>query len=138
MFQCPNIGIAKAALESGSAGRDVYLYHFEEPPPFPSPTEGLSYHGLCALLIYLHQLERLSEDVKRTSLEAAGAFAVFASGEKTWGAFGDAGRFMRWGPGVFRGCMILRVIGLGGMGHIQWMEGHFEEAKAFGWSILLA
>jgi hypothetical protein len=38
MFQYPNIGIAKAALESQSTGQDVYLYHFEEPSPFASPT----------------------------------------------------------------------------------------------------
>jgi hypothetical protein len=61
----------------------------------------MSYHDLCALLIYLNQLEGLSEDLKKMLLEAAGAFAAFAYGEKPWEAFGEAGRFMRWGPRVF-------------------------------------
>ena len=83
---------------------------------------GLSYHDLCALLIYLNQLEGLSEDLKTSSLEAAGAFAAFAYGEKPWKAFGEAGRFMRWGPRMFRECMILRVIRLGNMGIFSgWM-----------------
>jgi hypothetical protein len=64
-------------------------------------------------------LEGLSVDVKM-SLEAAGAFAAFPYGKKPWEAFGEAGRLMRWGPLVFRECMILRVIRLGNM------DGHFE------------
>jgi hypothetical protein len=79
----------------------------------------------------------LSEDVKRTSLEAAGDFAAFASGEKPSEAFGDAGRFMRWGPGGVSETHDFESDQTRGNGYIQWMEGHFEEAKAFVWSILL-
>ncbi|KAJ5776380.1 uncharacterized protein N7511_001391 [Penicillium nucicola] len=138
MFQYPNIGIARAGLEPESVGRDVYLYHFEEPSPFPGPTEGMSYHGLCALLIYLNQLDGLSEEVKRTSLEAAGTFAAFAYGKKPWESFGEAGRFMRLGPKGVSGMHDFKSDQSRGYGHLQWMDDHFEETKEFVWSILLA
>jgi hypothetical protein len=46
---------------------------------------------MICVLAYLDQLEGLPEDVKKTSLEAVGAFAAFAYGEKPWEAFGEAG-----------------------------------------------
>jgi hypothetical protein len=68
----------------------MFVSQSEEPSPFPGLTEGLSYHGLCALLSYLNQLHGLSGDVRKTSLQAAGAFAAFAHREKHWKALGQA------------------------------------------------
>jgi hypothetical protein len=68
----------------------MFVSHFEEPSPFPGLTEGLLYHGLCTLLSYLNQLDGLSEDVRKTSLQVAGPFAAFAHREKHWKALGQA------------------------------------------------
>jgi hypothetical protein len=68
-------------------------------------------------------LEGLSEEVKRTSLEAAGDFAAFASWEKFLEDFGDAERFMRWGSGGVSGTHDFESDQT--RGYIQWMEGQF-------------
>jgi carboxylesterase type B len=138
MFQYPNIGIAKAAVSSVSGARDVYLYHFEETSPFAGATEGLSYHGLCALLIYLNQLDDSPQAARQTSLEAAAAFTTFAHGRSPWEAFGEKGKFMRWGPHGVSAMHDFESDQTRGYEHIKWMDEHFEEVKTFVWSILLA
>ncbi|KAJ5769634.1 alpha/beta-hydrolase [Penicillium odoratum] len=131
MFHYPNIGIARAALNTPSKGQDVYLYHFEEVSPFPGATHGLSYHGLCALLIYLNQLDDSPEPTRVTSLEAASLFTAFANGKEPWEPFGEAERFFRFGPDGVSGLQYFESDETRTYEHIEWMAAHWEKILLF-------
>jgi carboxylesterase type B len=55
MFHYPNLGIAESFAPAPSPSRAAYLYHFEEPSPYPGPTFGIPYHGQCALFMYQNE-----------------------------------------------------------------------------------
>ncbi|KAJ5917676.1 hypothetical protein N7466_011230 [Penicillium verhagenii] len=131
MFQYPNLGIARAAIETPSKGQNIYLYHFEEVSPFPGATHGLSYHGLCALLIYLNQLDDSPEPTRVASLEAASTFTAFANGKEPWESLGEAERFMRFGPDGVSEMHNFESDKTKTYEHIEWMGAHWEKTLLF-------
>lgn len=98
LFNYSDVGIANASKDSDAWRDKVYLYHFEEPSPFPGPTQGISYHGLCAMLMHLNELSNCPAPTQEVSLEAARIWTAFAHGEQPWEPYSQNGRFMRFGP----------------------------------------
>ncbi|KAJ5709008.1 hypothetical protein N7493_010342 [Penicillium malachiteum] len=131
MFQYPNIAIAEAARQSDAWKNDVFLYHWEEPSPFPGPTQGVSYHGLCALLLHLNELESCPPPTQEVSLEAARSWAAFAHGQKPWEAYPASGKFMRFGPEGKTGLSAFAEDHTRVYGFLEWMKENYDEVKQF-------
>jgi carboxylesterase type B len=98
MFNYSNVGIAKASRNSDSWRDKVYLYHMGEPSPFSGTTNGLSYHGLCALFLHLNELPNLPPGTQDLSREMARIWTAFAHGKQPWEPYSKSERFMRFGP----------------------------------------
>lgn len=98
LFNYSHVGIAKASKNSDTWRNKVYLYHFEEPSPFPGPTQGLSYHGLCAMLMHLNELPNCPPPTQEVALEAARIWTAFAHGNQPWEPYSQNEKFMRFGP----------------------------------------
>ncbi|KAL3419826.1 para-nitrobenzyl esterase [Phlyctema vagabunda] len=125
MFQYPNLEVAATYPEA-------YLYHFEEPSPFPGATLGLPYHGMCAF--YLHQTvidnDLVSEGGKATAREMGRIWSGFAHGKQPWEVWASNQKFMRFGP---------HGSALHSTGDDQtrsyayleqdWLKEHFEQVK---------
>ena len=93
MFQYPNILVARTF-----PGK-VYLYHFDEPSPYPGPTFGLPYHGQCALFVYQNGIAEYPVSAKMTAERMGKTWTTFASGSAVpWEEYKTANRFMRLGP----------------------------------------
>lgn len=93
MFQFPNLRIAETFQGDGA-----YLYHFEEQSPFKGPTFGLSYHGQCALMMYLVENSALPPESQHVAETMAKQWIAFAQGIEPWGRYVDTNSFMRFGP----------------------------------------
>jgi carboxylesterase type B len=130
-FNFPNVGIAEQACTPGSVWKDdLYLYHFEATSNYEGPTFGLSYHGFCALMLYLNELEHASEDTQRVSLETARLWTAFAHGQRPWEAYSEKQRFLRLGPDTASlqsfetdTTRVYKFLGL--------LREHFTEVEAF-------
>jgi len=95
MFQYSNLRIAE------SYPGDAYLYHFEEPSPYPGPSFGVPYHGQCALYLYNNESDMYPASGKKIAQELAYLWTAFSYGKIPMGAvpkfpaFYEAGT--RWG-----------------------------------------
>lgn len=98
IFNYNNVGIAKASMSSDVWRDHVYLYHWDEQSPFPGPTHGLSYHGLCAMLMHLNELSSCPPETRKVALESARLWLAFAHGNQPWEPYFKSQRFMRFGP----------------------------------------
>lgn len=103
-FQFPTLRVAETfASKHADDQRKAFLYHFEENSPYPGPTFGLSYHGMCALFLHMNELGQpgFPDAAAATCRHMAAAWAAFAYGEEPWAPFDprqDQHAFMRWGP----------------------------------------
>ena len=131
LFNYPNLGIAEASSRSKVWADHVFLYHFEEPSPFQGPTQGLSYHGLCALMLHLNELDQCPEPTKKVSLHAAQVWAKFAHGEQPWEPYSQHRRFMRFGPGGESGLHDVKTDTTRASGFHGFLERHLPEAIGF-------
>ncbi|KAJ5683270.1 hypothetical protein N7462_006435 [Penicillium macrosclerotiorum] len=98
LFNYSHVGIANASRNSEAWRDKIHLYHFEEPSPFPGPTQGISYHGLCAMLMHLNEFSNCPPPTQRVSLEVARLWAAFAHGQQPWEPYSQNQKFMRFGP----------------------------------------
>lgn len=128
LFNYPTLGIAEASTKSKTWTDHVFLYHFEEPSPFQGPTQGLSYHGLCAMLLHLNELDQCPEPTKKVSLYAAQVWAKFAHGEQPWEPYSQRKRFMRFGPGGENGLHNLDTDTTRASGFHGFLDRHLPEA----------
>jgi carboxylesterase type B len=127
MFQFPNVRIAetfKAAVDG-----EAYLYHFEEPSPYPGPTFGVSYHGQCALYMYCMENDRLPEESRHVAETMARMWTAFAHGIQPWESYTKAGRFMRFGPGGQTALKDTKTDETREYSYETWLRQHFEPVK---------
>lgn len=130
LFQFPNFRSAQ------SFGNQAYLYHFEEPSPYPGPTFGLPYHGQCALFMYNNETKTYPKCSKRIAEEMANTWIAFASGREPWEPYLISQRFMRFGPRGESALYKIESDKLRDYNHLSWLERNFEEAKKFAQSLL--
>ncbi|KAJ5647320.1 hypothetical protein N7490_003692 [Penicillium lividum] len=131
LFQYPNVGIAEASRKSDSWKNNVFMYHWEEPSPFEGPTRGMSYHGLCALLLHLNELDACPPATRDVSMEAARVWAAFAHGQQPWEAYSTGGRFMRFGPEGKTGLTTFAEDHTRVYGFLEWLRENFDDVKRF-------
>jgi carboxylesterase type B len=127
MFQFPNLRIAETFKAAGDG--EAYLYHFEEPSPFPGPTLGLSYHGQCALYMYCVEQDTLPVEAQHVAKTMAQMWTAFAYGIKPWEAYKKTECFMRFGP---QGNVSLRDRKndeTREYSYVDWLKEHFEPVK---------
>ncbi|GAM91250.1 hypothetical protein ANO11243_092970 [Dothideomycetidae sp. 11243] len=131
MFQYPGTLAAKSFSGVGKA----YLYHFEEPSPFPGPTHGLSYHGQCALYLHMNESETIPDAGNKTSEEMIRRWVGFAYGEEPWEEAASSPkqvpRFMRFGPSGKEELHDYESDAVRNYGWVTWLESHFDAAKGF-------
>jgi carboxylesterase type B len=127
MFQFPNLGIAASFSSAG----DAYLYHFEEPSPYPGPTFGIPYHGQCALFMFQNETHTYPESARRIAIEMAEMWTAFAHGKKPWEAYSKGKRFMRFGPGGECTMKDFESDKMREYGYLEWLREHFDEVKVF-------
>jgi len=137
MFQFPNLGIAESFAPSSSNSRAAYLYHFEEPSPYPGPTFGIPYHGQCALFMYQNECAAYPTPARKVAGEMGRLWTAFAHGRKPWQPFQKGGRFMRFGPKGECGIEDFESDGTREYGYLGWLREHFEEVKMFAQGITL-
>lgn len=130
MFQIPNFGVAEAS------GPHTYLYHFEEPSPYPGPTFGVPYHGQCALFMYNNESNHYSAAAKRTAVELARSWTAFAHGREPWEPYSISQRFMRFGPGGEAVMKDVKNDEIRTYGYLDWCRNHWDDVKAFAQNLL--
>jgi carboxylesterase type B len=131
VFNYSHVGIAEASRDSDLWKDRVYLYHWEEPSPFPGPTCGISYHGLCAMLLHMNELENCPPSTQQVSLEAARTWSAFAHGQQPWEPYSDAGRFMRFGPNGECGMHSFESDKTRDYGFQEWLGTHINDVGGF-------
>ncbi|KAJ5757925.1 uncharacterized protein N7511_006619 [Penicillium nucicola] len=131
IFNYSHVGIAEASRNSDLWRDHVYMYHWEEPSPFPGPTCGLSYHGLCALLLHLNEFQNCPPSTQQVSLEAARIWSAFAHGQQPWEPYSDRRRFMRFGPGGHSGLHTFESDNTRNYGFQEWLGAHLDEVGVF-------
>jgi carboxylesterase type B len=124
IFHFPNLRIAETF--SGK----TYLYHFEEPSPYPGPTNGIPVHGLCAVFMYGNDKGAWPESAHRTSAEMANLWTAFAHGKEPWGAYDASKHFMRFGPNGEHGLMTSGDDKIRDYGYLDWLREHFKEVSS--------
>jgi carboxylesterase type B len=129
MFQFPNLRIAETFKATG--GGDAYLYHFEEPSPFPGPTFGLSYHGQCALYMYCVENDALPAESQHVAETMAKIWTAFAHGVRPWEAYTEAECFMRFGPHGDIAPKNRKTDECREYDYVDWLKAHFEPVKKF-------
>lgn len=130
-FNYNNVGLAKASCSSDAWRDHVYLYHFEIPSPFPGPTFGYSYHGLCALLMHLNEFKACPAEAQIASKEAAKLFAVFASGKEPWEPYSKNEKFMRIGPKASCDMHTFKSDDTRNYAFHEWLGAHIYEVGRF-------
>lgn len=127
MFQFPNMRIAETFAAAG--GSEAYLYHFEEPSPYPGPTLGLSYHGQCALYMYCVENGGLPLESQRVAETMGLAWAAFAHGITPWEPYVKSNQFMRFGPEGKIGLKDMQTDETRQYEYLSWLREHFEPLK---------
>jgi carboxylesterase type B len=131
LFNYSHVGIAEASRWSDAWKDHVYVYHWEEPSPFPGPTSGLSYHGLCAMLIHMNELPNCPPPTQQVSLEAARIWSAFAYAQQPWEPYSKSQRFMRFGPNGRSELHTFQSDETRDYGFQEWLGTHFTEVGAF-------
>ena len=124
IFHFPNLRIAETF--SGK----TYHYHFEEPSPYPGPTNGLPVHGQCAVFMYGNDKGAWPESAHRTSAQMAKAWTAFAHGKEPWAPFKASQQFMRFGPDGEYGLKTSSEDEMRDYRYLGWLRAHFEETKS--------
>jgi carboxylesterase type B len=129
MFQFPNLRIAETF--KAADGSKAYLYHFEEPSPYPGATFGLSYHGQCALYMYCVENDNLPKESQYVAETMAQTWTAFAHGVEPWEAYTEGERFMRFGPRGDVALMDQKNDETRQYSYVGWLKEHFEPVKRF-------
>lgn len=124
IFHFPNLRVAETY--SGK----TYLYHFEEPSPYPGPTNGLPVHGQCAVFMYGNDKGAWPESAHRTSAEMAKLWTTFAHGKEPWAPYESSKHFMRFGPHGEHGLKTSGIDKIRDYEYLDWLRAHFEEASS--------
>lgn len=124
IFHYPNLRIAE------TFGEKAYLYHFEEPSPYPGPANGLPVHGQCAVYMYGNDKASWPNSAKRTGAEMANLWAAFAYGKEPWERFGYDARFMQFGPAGTCGLKTSEEDEIREYRYLEWLREHFEEVRS--------
>jgi carboxylesterase type B len=124
MFHFPNMRITE------TFGGKAYLYHFEEPSPYPGPTNGLPVHGQCAVYMFGNDKGAWPESAHRTSQTMATLWAGFAHRKEPWETFESSKQFMRFGPDGYHGLKTCAGDEMRDYGYLDWLREHFEEARS--------
>jgi carboxylesterase type B len=127
MFQYPNLRIAESFQNVN--GGDSYLYHFEEPSPYPGPTFGVSYHGQCALYMYCVENDALPVESQHIAETMAKMWTAFAHGQQPWEKYTESEQFMRFGPQGVAGLQDRNTDKCREYGYEEWLKEHFEPVK---------
>jgi carboxylesterase type B len=127
MFQFSNLRIA----ETYSSAGDAYLYHFEEPSPYPGATYGLPYHGQCALFMYNNETNAYPSGARHTAREIALMWTAFACGEQPWEPYSKSQRFMRFGPDGEIALKDMQNDHLRDYRYVDWLKDHYGSVKIF-------
>ncbi|OOQ83118.1 hypothetical protein PEBR_36572 [Penicillium brasilianum] len=136
-FNYSNVGIAKASKVSDAWRDKVYLYHFEEPSPFPGLTQGISYHGLCAMLMHLNELPNCPPPTQEVALEAARIWTAFAHGNQPWEPYSQKGKFMRFGPDGESKLYDFESDKTRDYSFQTWLGEHIDKVGSFVWRLVL-
>ncbi|CAI7595295.1 unnamed protein product [Penicillium pancosmium] len=131
LFNYSHLGIAKSSQNSEAWRDKVYLYHFEEPSPFPGPTCGLSYHGLCAMLLHMNEMGICPPSTQNVSREAARIWTAFAHGKQPWEPYSKEQRFMRFGPQGESTLESFESDNTRDYGFQEWLGVHIDEVGLF-------
>ncbi|KAE9363905.1 alpha/beta-hydrolase, partial [Stipitochalara longipes BDJ] len=124
MFQYPNVLVAKTF-----PGK-VYLYHFDEPSPYPGPTFGLPYHGQCALFVYQNGNPEYPVAAKTTAENMGKIWTAFATGKVVpWEDHNVGNRFMRLGPNGESSMQTLETDRVREYKWLGWVEENYESLK---------
>ncbi|PMD47800.1 alpha/beta-hydrolase [Hyaloscypha variabilis F] len=124
MFQYPNI------LVANSFPGKVYVYHFDEPSPYPGPTFGLPYHGQCALFVYQNGNKEYPAEAKSTSERMGRVWTAFAAGKTVpWEEYGVGRRCMRFGPQGEAEVVSLETDRVREYKWLPWVEENYESLK---------
>jgi carboxylesterase type B len=124
IFHYPNLRIAENF--SGKA----YYYHFEEPSPYPGPTNGVPVHGQCAVFLYGNDKTQWPEAAQRTSADMAHLWTAFAHGKEPWTRFETSQEFMRFGPNGQHGLKTRAEDEIRDYGYLDWLRANFEETRS--------
>jgi carboxylesterase type B len=127
MFQFPNLRIAETFKAEN--GGESFLYHFEEPSPYPGPTFGLSYHGQCALYMYCVENDALPIESRHVAETMAKMWTAFAHGVQPWEKYTESERFMRFGPHGEVGLKDRGTDECREYDYKNWLKHHFEPVK---------
>lgn len=137
MFQFPNLGIAESWAPVDSTIRAAYLYHFEEPSPYPGPTFRIPYHGQCALFMYQNECAGYPAPAREVAHEMGRLWTVFAHGKRPWQRFEKGGRPIRFGPRGECGMEDFESDGTREYAYLGWFKENFEEVKMFVQGLML-
>ena len=124
IFHCPNLRIAETF--PGKA----YLYHFEEPSPYPGPTSGIPVHGLCAVILYGNDKGAWPKSTHQISTEMATLWTAFAHRKEPWETYNASKKFMRFGPDGEFGLKTNDDDEIRDFEYLAWLREHFKEASS--------
>jgi carboxylesterase type B len=127
MFQHGALGVAETFAPAGKA----YLYHFEEPSPYPGPTLGLPYHGQCALFVYQNHVPEYPTEAAATAREMGKIWTAFAHGKEPWNEYKVGGEFMRLGPEGKCEMVSMQEDNCRDYSYLPWLRENFEEVRGF-------
>jgi carboxylesterase type B len=124
LFQFPTLRVAE------TYGGNAYLYHFEEPSPYPGPTYGFSVHAQCALFLFNNDRGSWPESAQKTAVDMANLWTAFAYGKAPWELYQATKRFMRFGPSGEGGLKAIEDDETRNYEYLGWLREHFEETRA--------
>lgn len=127
MFHYPALAVA----ESFSSVGEAYLYHFEEPSPYPGPTLGLPYHGQCALFVYQNHTSEYPVAARAVAEQMGRVWTAFSHGHQPWQPYSQRNQFMRLGPKGVSTMQDAESDETRDCKYLPWLREHFREVKRF-------
>ena len=130
MFQYSNLRVAE------SYPGNAYLYHFEEPSPYPGPTYGVPYHGQCALYMYNNESDIYPPSGKNIARELAYLWTALAYGKEPWESYQKSKHFMKMGPEGECKMTDIKNDKSRDYEYVDWLGDHYESVRLFTQSLL--
>ncbi|CAK7207922.1 hypothetical protein SEUCBS139899_010737 [Sporothrix eucalyptigena] len=75
-----------------------YGYHFDQVSTLNNPLEGLAYHAIDLLYVFLNLWEEMTPGQQKLALRVSGDFIDYAYGKEPWEQYGVAKRWRIYGP----------------------------------------
>lgn len=127
MFHYPTLAIAESFYPAG----DAFLYHLEEPSPYPGPTLGHPYHGLCALYVYQNHCDEYPVETRQVAEKMGQVWTAFAHGKQPWQPYHKCQQYMRLGPKGKCTLEDLKSDKTRNYEYLPWVRKYFGELKVF-------